>query len=225
MTSSGTRSSFAQATPLTTEAAPGPSVVMHAPGAPVISACAIAAIADPVSVAVKTNGRPARPAACIRSRFPPPPGRPNNVRTPASRIRSMRSSATPGMGRTCYFEVRSRKFEVRTSKRVTHRACASACPRGPPAARPSTACGCRHPPCRRASGAGPARTSSLRLSASIHTSTGVPSSQIMRTERFGVDLSDVDVDAGQPVLAHARVRERAEHGGRGRIESLALLAS
>ena len=64
-TMSGARSRYAQATPLTTEAAPGPSVVRHAPGRPVISACARAAIAPAVSVAVSTNGSSARPPPSI----------------------------------------------------------------------------------------------------------------------------------------------------------------
>ena len=50
-TRSGARSRNAHATPLTTDAAPGPSVVRHAPGRPVTSACASAASAPPVSVA------------------------------------------------------------------------------------------------------------------------------------------------------------------------------
>ena len=62
-TTSGVRSSDAQATPFTTDAAPGTSVVRHAPIPRVTSACAIAAIAAAVSVAVNTKGNPSAPAA------------------------------------------------------------------------------------------------------------------------------------------------------------------
>ena len=64
----------AHATPLTTDAAPGPSVVRQAPVAPVTSACAIAAIAPAVSVDVSTKGNLALPAAAIKVELPPPPG-------------------------------------------------------------------------------------------------------------------------------------------------------
>src|SRR4029077_6282360 len=73
------------------------SVVMHAPGRPVISACAIAAIAAAVSVAVSTNGSPAWPAASMMSRLLPPPGIPKIAETPASRRCLTIESATDGI--------------------------------------------------------------------------------------------------------------------------------
>jgi len=101
-TTSGARSSHAHATPLTTDATPGPSVVRQTPGRPDTSACAMAASAAPVSVAVRTNGMPARPAAAIRSRLLPPPGMPKMKPTPASRSAPTMRSATNGI-RTCDF--------------------------------------------------------------------------------------------------------------------------
>src|SRR6266849_5404964 len=95
---SGARSSIAQATPFTTDAAPGPSVVRHAPGLRPISACAIAAMAAAVSVDVSANGRPARVPASIRSRLPPPPGTPKMQPTPASRRRRTMRSARVAIG-------------------------------------------------------------------------------------------------------------------------------
>src|SRR5262245_62014430 len=102
---SGARSSRAHATPFTTDATPGPSVVRQAPGRPVISACASAAIAAPVSVAVSTNGSAAREQAATRSRLLPPPGMPNTHRTPACRRRATTRSATDGIGRESIISV------------------------------------------------------------------------------------------------------------------------
>src|SRR5215471_154031 len=51
-------------------------------------------MAPAVSVDVNTNGSPARPAAAIRSRLPPPPGTPKIARVPAARRMSTASSAT-----------------------------------------------------------------------------------------------------------------------------------
>src|SRR5262249_120520 len=72
---------------------PGPSVVRHAPRCPDASLWAKAAMAPPVSVAVRTNGRPARPAASTRSRLLPPPGTPKIAVTPASHNRVTTRSA------------------------------------------------------------------------------------------------------------------------------------
>src|SRR5205809_299239 len=88
--------------PFTTDVTPGPSVVRHALGRPVTSDCAIAAMAPAVSVCVRTNGRPAWPAASITSRLLPPPGIPNSARTPASRKRLTIASATVIIGASCY---------------------------------------------------------------------------------------------------------------------------
>src|SRR5262245_25983813 len=88
--------------PLTTDAAPGPIVVWQAPGRPEISACAIAAIAPAVSVAVNTNGRPRRPAASISSRLLPPPGTPKSAVTPASRSFVTMRSAIEATARRSY---------------------------------------------------------------------------------------------------------------------------
>ena len=58
-------------------ACPGPSVATSAPGCPVISACAAAMNAEPVSVCAREKGRPARSAAAMMSETLPPPGIPN----------------------------------------------------------------------------------------------------------------------------------------------------
>src|ERR1035441_6330455 len=108
----GARSRNAHATPLTTDAAPGPSVVRHAPGLPVISACAIAAIAAAVSVEVSTNGSPAFSAASIRSRLPPPPGTPNSARTPAEQRRATITSATVTISRPWYSDMIGRFMAI-----------------------------------------------------------------------------------------------------------------
>ena len=93
----GTRSRRACAAPFTNDATPGPRVARQAPGRPVSSACAQAISAPAVSVCERTKGKPARPAASMRSRLLPPPGRPTRVRTPDSRRRWTRRSATVGM--------------------------------------------------------------------------------------------------------------------------------
>ena len=93
-TTIGARSRKAHATPLTTDAAPGPSVVRHAPGA-----AGHFRLRDRGERAgglgrVSTKGNPALPAAAIRSRLPPPPGTPNSVLTPAPSSWATTRSAT-----------------------------------------------------------------------------------------------------------------------------------
>ena len=71
----------------------GPSVATQAPGAPLISACAVAMKAAPVSVCARVKGRPPRRAASIRSAVLPPPGMPKRRWTPACRSAAMMTSA------------------------------------------------------------------------------------------------------------------------------------
>ena len=90
--SSGARSRVAWASPLAALVTPGPRVTTATPGVPVSSPKAPAITQAAVSPWARVNGRSG--AAPIRSRFGPPPGSPNNRRTPARRRPAVADSAS-----------------------------------------------------------------------------------------------------------------------------------